>query len=338
MLPLPKHPGVSYIMPVLNEAEHLEAAVAGILAQKYDGEAEVILALGNSTDGTSELAESLAAADPRIQLVRNPANDVPIGLNLAIRASKYPVIIRVDAHSELPPDYTAELVGVLASTDAVNVGGVMLAKGDGPVQEAIARAYNSPFGLGGAAYHGGRTDVPMAAESAYLGVYRREIFDEVGYFDESMRRAQDWELNYRIRQQGYVILFDPGVEVGYWPRASFGALRKQMYATGVWRGALVRRQGKTPLRYLAPPLLVLGLLASLGIALTGAGGRRWLAGCLPALYILGLTGVSFTMPGRSPFGKVLNVLTLAVIHISWGLGFLRGLLRGAGSTVDKSRA
>ena len=341
--PLPDRVAVSYVMPVLNEAGYLEHAVAAILGQEYEGESELVIALGASTDETDAIAARLAEADPRIRLVPNPDNDIPKGLNAAIRASRFPVVIRVDAHAELPDGYTATAVEILRRTGCANLGGVMLAKGRTPVQRAIARAYNSPFGLGGGVYHHGDEDTP--ADSAYLGVFRREVLFEVGLYDPELRRAEDWELNHRIRAAGYQVLFTPKLKVVYWPRASLSALRRQMYATGVWRGHLVRRQGRTPLRYLPPPAVALVVGASLLAGLLQAVGLvrpdAKLAGVahLGALgYLVGVTAVGVaSLGGDSLRDRLLNPLVLITMHLSWGAGFLRGVVAGAESTVDRSR-
>ena len=188
--PAPPGAGVSFVMPVLNERDYLARAVASTLAQEVDGPIELVLALGPSTDGTGELARRLATEDPRIVLVDNPAADIPVGLNLAIRASQYPTIARVDAHSELSPGYTARALRTLERTRAANVGGVMRAEGTTAFQRAAAAAYNSRIGLGGSTYHGGQAETE--AESAYLGVMRRTVLEEVGFFDESIRRGCSW--------------------------------------------------------------------------------------------------------------------------------------------------
>lgn len=344
--PLPEAAGVSYVVPVLNESKHLAGAVAAVLAQEYEGESELILALGASTDDTDAIAADLAAADPRIKLVRNPASDVSSGLNAAIRASRFPVVIRVDAHSDLSPGYTRTAVAALRRTGAANLGGVMVAKGERGVQAAIARAYNSPFGLGGGVYHHGTQETP--ADSAYLGVFRREVLFEVGLFDETQRRGQDWELNSRLRRAGYLVLFVPQLEITYWPRTSLGALRRQMYATGVWRGHLARRQGGSPLRYLPPPLVAVIVSASLACRLAqafgllsrgGAGGRLAATMHLAAAgYLGGAAAVGATLLGGCGLAeRSLNAAVLIVMHLSWGFGFLRGVVFGAERTVDRSR-
>ncbi|QAY61883.1 glycosyltransferase [Microbacterium protaetiae] len=332
-------------MPVLNEADYLEAAVHTILSQEVDGPAEIVLALGPSTDGTTAIAHRLAASDRRILLVDNPGADIPMGLNLAIRASHHPTIVRVDAHSELSPGYVTAALATLSRTRAANVGGVMRADGRTPFQRAVARAYNSPIGLGGGAYHGGAQ--AGEAESAYLGVMRRSVLEEVGLFDETVRRGEDWELNLRIRRAGYRVWFDPALSVTYWPRESWTRLARQFRATGAWRGELVRRYGRrNSLRFFAPPALVVAVLLAIVVGVLQAarvlgGWVSVLAGLvyLPVLAYLVLLGVVSAGSGGGT-GWRDRLWTLAVLptmHLAWGVGFLSGLVAGAGGTVDTSR-
>lgn len=332
-------------MPVLNERDYLEHAVASVLAQDLDAPAELILALGPSTDGTTAVAQRLAAADDRIRLVDNPAAHIPVGLNAAIKASRYDTIVRVDAHSELSAGYARRALEVLDRTGAANVGGVMRADGRAPFQRAVARAYNSPVGLGGGAYHGGTH--AGEAESAYLGVMRRSVIEEVGLFDETIRRGEDWELNLRIRQAGHRVWFDPELFVTYWPRESWWRLARQFRATGAWRGELVRRYGRrNGLRFFAPPALVLNVALAVVVGILQLTGA--LAGIASAIasvvyvplaaYALLVLAMALSPGGDRSFRERLwTIAVLPTMHFSWGLGFLGGVLRGARDTVDASR-
>lgn len=338
-------PGVSYVMPVLNEARYIENAIITVLGQDYAGPKQVVLALGPSTDGTTEIVERLAAADPRIVTVSNPASDIPVGLNLAIAATTHPIIVRVDAHSELEAGYTTRAIETLERTGAANVGGIMRAEGKTPFQMAAARGYNSRFGLGGARYHGGSDEGP--AESAYLGVLRRDILNSVGGFDETLKRGEDWELNLRLRAAGHLVWFDPQLSVTYWPRESWRKLARQFVATGVWRGELVRRYGgRNPWRFFVPPLLVLNLLASVIVAvlqLSGAvdGAASLIASAVylgPIAYVVLVLWLAFVADRGSTWrDKWFFVLVLPTMHLCWGVGFITGLVRGARDTVDTSR-
>lgn len=338
-------PGVSYVMPVYNEAAYIDDAVASVLAQRYDGEQELVLALGPSTDGTSERVEAIAARDGRVRIVHNPEMAIPIGLNRAIRAARHDVIVRVDAHTELDPDYTATAVATLTRTGAASLGGLMVATGRTRFQQAVARAYNSRLGLGGGAYHGSAVEGP--AESAYLGIMRREAIAAVGLYDEGLKRAEDWELNFRLRSAGHLVWLDPALRVTYWPRDTLSKLVRQFVATGIWRGELVRRHGgRHPVRYFAPPALVVASAASLvvlALQLAGAlsGPLSAILGVVhlaPVLYLaLLLALLVVPSSGRTLADRATFALVIATMHVSWGAGFLRGVVVGARDAVDRSR-
>lgn len=343
--PATTHPGVSFVMPVYNEAAYIDDAIESVLAQEYPGECELVVVLGPSTDGTTEKVQSRAAADARIRIVENPQLSIPLGLNLGIRAAAHEVIVRVDAHTEIEPDYTAMGVATLQRTGAASVGGLMVATGRGRLQSAVARAYNHRLGLGGGAYHGAASEGP--AESAYLGIMRREALVAVGLYDEGLKRGEDWELNLRLRDAGHLVWLDPALRVTYWPRSTWAKLARQFHATGIWRGELVRRLGgRNPLRYFAPPALVVSLGLSavlLVLQLTGvvAGLPSLLLSVVhlgPALYLLVLLSL-LVVPSSGPrfADRFTFARVIAVMHLSWGAGFLRGFALGARDAVDTSR-
>jgi glycosyltransferase involved in cell wall biosynthesis len=316
-------------MPVLNEQAHLRSAVSSIFEQKgLDiSQIEVILAIGPSTDMTKEVAESLKAEYP-VVIVSNPTGKTPAGLNLAIKAAKNEVIVRVDAHSQLSPDYTKVALEVLNSTGAANVGGVMKAVGLSPFQQAVAFAYGSRFGLGGGSYHVGGSAGP--SDSVYLGVFRREILEKLGGFNEKMHRGQDWELNLRIRESGEQVWFDPRLEVTYYPRSSLARLARQFFDTGVWRAHLTKAHiNRANLRYFAPPLLVLATSAGLVGFFTGVLG---LLGLIPLVsYLIGVGLISLTSTSLNIKGKLALLIALPTMHFSWGSGFIAGLFTKSGN-------
>ena len=327
-----KAPAVSVILPVLNEADHLEAAVGSVLDQEFDAQLEVLLALGPSKDDTNQIAAKLAKADPRIRLVENPAGLTTVGMNLCIKQAKAEVIIRVDAHSELAPGYIKRGVELLAETGADELGGIMLARGRSAFQQAVAWAYSSRFGIGGAAYHVG--GAAGEAESAYLGIFRADALARVGGYDESIIRGEDWDLAQRIKATGGLVWFSPELSVTYWPRGRFEKLIKQFWSTGVWRGDLTRRNfAAASKRYFAPPVMVLTVAAGLVAAAFGLVlGILPLAGYLAAVAALAVTAANLSIKAR-----VALLVVLPSIHFSWGAGFWFGFLRGAAKTVDRSR-
>lgn len=319
--------GVSIIVPVLQEADYLETAVAHLLEQDYTGPMEIVLALGPSTDDTNAIAHRLAAADARIVCVENPTGRTPSGLNAAIAASHHDVIVRVDAHAEIPVDYVRVAVETLIRTGADNVGGVMGARGVTPFERAVAAAMTSVFGVGAASFHVGGDEGPAA--TVYLGAFRRSTLEAVGGYDETFVRAQDWEMNHRIRTRGGLIWFTPRMHVTYRPRPNARALGRQYLHYGRWRREVMRRHPETvrtpgALRYFAPPLVTLGVL--LGLVVGGLGwlldGPNALLG-IPVAYAAGVIAVSPFVARNSDLAVLVRVpLVLATMHLSWGWGFL----------------
>ncbi|GAB4077619.1 glycosyltransferase family 2 protein [Nostocoides australiense] len=328
----PPWPVVSVIVPVLNEERHLADAVAMIAGQDYPGEMEIVLALGPSRDATDAVAAGLAAADPRIRLVPNPTGRTPAGLNAAIAASYGEIVARVDGHAEIPADYLRTAVTALQEQGADNVGGVMHAEGRTPFERAVATAMRSRIGVGNAAFHvGGQAG---EAETVYLGVFRRAALEAVGGFDEHYERAQDWEMNHRIRGRGGKIWFTPDLKVTYRPRSTPKALARQYFQYGRWRHVIARHhQGSINLRYLAPPAMVTGTTAATLIGLV------WKPALLvPAAYAGAVAaGGVLAARGESPPVKALTPVALAVMHWSWGVGYLTSPRHLAAGRINDPR-
>lgn len=324
-------PAVSAVLTVLNEERHLRAAIRAVLEQDYPGEVEVVMALGPSRDRTTEVAKSLAAENPRIRVVDNPTGRTPEGLNAAIAASRHRIIARVDGHSELSPDYLRVAVETLERTGAVNVGGLMAAEGRTAFEHAVARAMTSTFGVGNAPFHVGGQE--GSADTVYLGVFRREALEAVGGYDEFFARAQDWEMNYRLRQAGGLIWFTPRLRVSYRPRGSLRALATQYFNYGRWRAQVMRRHpGTINARYLAPPLAVIAFVLGAAVALAGVAlpVLGW-AAVVPGTYLaVVLLAALVTGRGLPPRSRAWLPVVYAAMHGTWGVGFLTGVLRDHG--------
>jgi glycosyltransferase involved in cell wall biosynthesis len=309
-------PEISVILPIRNEEKYLADAVSAILAQHYDGKLEVILAVAPSTDKTLEIAQQLHINDPRVVIVDNPTGRTAAGLNLAIAASQYSIIVRVDGHSNIPSNYCQLVSEILEKTGAVNVGGVMAAEGQSLFQRSVARAMRSPLGVGASRFHIGGSAGEV--DTVYLGAFRKEALVAIGGFDERFTRAQDWELNFRLRQAGGVIFFDPRLIVTYRPRSTIKALAKQYFEYGRWRRVISRRhQGTINYRYLAPPFTVAATTLSLLLG--------WLISpylLIPALVYAVFILIASVIIGKNA-GEILCLPTiLLTMHISWGFGFL----------------
>jgi glycosyltransferase involved in cell wall biosynthesis len=309
-------PAISVILPVLNEEPHLAESVTAILSQNYEGPFEIILALGPSRDQTNAIAEELAARDTRIKLVMNPSGKTAAGLNLAIAASENPVIVRVDGHAKIPNDYLSIAVSVLRESGAVNVGGVMAAEGVTNFEIAVSRAMRSPLGVGSSRFHtGGKAG---EVDTVYLGAFRREAINAVGGFDERYTRAQDWELNHRLRKSGGKIYFDPRLQVTYRPRPNLSKLAKQYFQYGRWRRVVSRSHpGTVNLRYLAPPLTLIGTLTSLILGLL-LHPIFLLPAAVYGIFML-ISSILIAKSIREFFSLLAIIPTM---HFAWGAGFI----------------
>ena len=309
------HPSISVILPVLNEEAHLEDAVHSILSQDYQGKIEVILAVGPSHDRTLEIAQSISRRDTRVVLVDNPSGRTAAGLNLALNKSQSPVVVRVDGHAQIPNDYLRLIVEILNKTGAVNVGGVMAAVGTTPFERAVAGAMRSPLGVGASRFHtGGEAGV---VDTVYLGAFRRDALVAIGGFDERFTRAQDWELNFRLREKGGIVYFDPSLHVTYRPRSTVRALAKQYFEYGRWRRVVSRRHsGTINYRYLAPPFALVGF--SLSVI---AGFFLPICFIPAAIYLLFVLAASVRI-ASSIREYFLLLAVIPTMHFAWGAGFI----------------
>ena len=318
-------PGVSVIMSALDEEDHLAEAVQCILDQDYAGALEVVLALGPSRDATDEVAAELVRRDERVRTVANPSGRTPAGLNAALQVARHEVVVRVDGHSLVPPDYVRVAVRTLDRTGADNVGGVMAAEGRTPFEQAVARAMTSVMGVGAASFHTGGEEGP--APTVYLGAFRRAALERVGGYDEDFVRAQDWEMNHRIRDSGGLVWFTPQMTVAYRPRPSLRRLAQQYFEYGRWRREIMRQHPETiTLRYLAPPVAVTGIaVGTLAAAVGFAAGRPVLRLGLAApvgYAALVLAGSAITGTRLPAAAWVRLPAVYATMHWSWGAGFL----------------
>jgi glycosyltransferase involved in cell wall biosynthesis len=312
-------------MPILNEERHLAEAVAAVLGQDYAGPIELVLALGPSHDRTDDIAEALAEDDRRVSTVRNPTGRTPEALNAALAALSpaAEVVVRVDGHGVLDPDYVRTACELLEQTGAANVGGLMDAEGVTSFERAVAAAMTSRLGVGASRFHTGGDAGP--ADTVYLGVFRRQWLSRMGGYDPRFVRAQDWELNHRIREAGGLVWFSPRLRVAYRPRPTLTALARQYRDYGRWRRVVARTHaGTINARYLAPPIALVGFVAGL------VGGFVWWPLWLvPAAYLLLTTVGGLTVRDRRlrPTDRLWLPVILPTMHFAWGWGFLTSRVR-----------
>ncbi|MCJ7695775.1 MAG: glycosyltransferase family 2 protein [Anaerolineaceae bacterium] len=321
-------PFISILIPIHNEVDYIERCLNAVLHQDYSFDRlEVLIADGMSDDGTQAVISRFQENYTQIYLYDNPGRIVPIGLNILIPNTKGEILIRVDGHCIIAPDYVSNCVRHLQDSEVDGVGGPIQTIGEDFTSRVIALAMSSKFGVGNSSF---RTEAGQTkfADTVPFPAYTRSIIDKVGLYDEELVRNQDDEYNYRIRGNGGKILLADDVRSTYYSRGSLGKLWKQYFQYGYWKVRVLQKHPKQmSLRQLVPPVFVLGLITLLiMVAILKIGWIVFIG--YTGLYLLANLATSIVIACRKGC-KYFWLLPVAfvTIHISYGLGFLLGLMK-----------
>jgi succinoglycan biosynthesis protein ExoA len=324
---------VSVIVPVRNESRFIEHTLRQLVTQRYDPERfEILVVDGESTDGTPDRVAKFVEEYANVHLFSNPRRLSSAARNIGIRHARGDVVVIVDGHCELEDDrYLSKLADAFdrSGADCVGRPQPLDVTGASTLQRAIAAARSSRLGHhpDSFIYSSAEGFVPAKSVAA---AYRRSVFEEVGYFDESFDVCEDVELNHRIDCKGLRCFFTPQVAVRYAPRATLGGLFRQLVRYGRGRVRLVRKYPETlSLGMLPPPLLVAGLVVGLPLSFTAV----WLAAIYVvavALYATVVLAASASLAFRLRRLRLLFALPLVflTIHIASGAGMLFEMLQG----------
>ncbi|MFN2386443.1 MAG: glycosyltransferase family 2 protein [Thermoanaerobaculia bacterium] len=328
--PLPSpadRPFVSVLMPIREEARHLQRSLGSVLAQDYPADRlEVLVADGMSQDGTRDIVASLAAGRGNVRLLDNPRGIVATGLNAAIAEARGEIFVRVDGHCEIEPDYVRRCVDHLVAGRAEGVGGPLDTVGETRVARAIALAMSSRFGVGGSPFRTLR-DQTCLVDTVAFPAYRRDVVERAGPFDEELVRNQDDEYNYRLRKLGARILLAADVRSRYWSRSSLSSLWRQYFQYGFWKVRVMQKHPRQMRpRQFAPPAFAGALLVLVAAAPFLAAARVAL-GALAGSYAVFLAIACVRLARREPGSLPVVPVALAILHLAYGLGFLTGVAR-----------
>jgi succinoglycan biosynthesis protein ExoA len=326
---------ISIVVACRNERKYISAFTESLLAQDLSGfDWELIIADGNSDDGTREFLFEFARAHPRITIIENSFRIVATGLNAAIRAANGEIILRMDTHSEYAPDYVRKCVEALENGDACNVGGPARTRAEGSRPCAIQAAYHSRFSSGGARFHD--ENYTGYVDTVPYGCWRKETLMRIGLFDEQLVRNQDDELNLRLTRAGGKIWQSADIVSWYHPRTALSSLFRQYFQYGFWKVRVIRKH-RLPAswRHLIPgAFMLLNVMLFLSVIIASAS-RAWfareimLAAWATLLLPYVLACLVFAVFSARNYGwRLLPYLpqTFAVFHTSYGLGFLAGLI------------
>ena len=309
-------PSISVVIPTRNAEAYISQSIDSILAQDYAGPIEILVADGSDTPATSELIRQYY---PEVRLIANPDKSTGHGGNLGFEAATGDIIIRCDSHVTFPTEYVSRAVETLERTGAANIGGWQQPVGTTLFEKTVAIAMTTPLGVGDSRHRlRGKEGV---TDTAFLGVFRRETLEEIGGYDTSLARNQDYELNYRLRKQGKIIWFDPELVSSYRPRSTLWALINQYFNYGRWKSVVIwKHPTSARLRHIASPALVLAFAAGGVLALVGILGP---IAILLFTYIMTIVVGSVVVGFRRREALVAFLpLVLTAMHLSWGIGFL----------------
>lgn len=331
------NPFISIIVPIRNEALNIESCLLAIAEQSYPTDLmEILVVDGMSSDNTTEIIKDFAARYPSIQIIllNNPGHIVPIGMNIAYQYAKGEIIIRVDGHCIIDKNYVRNCVRHLQHAGVDAVGGPITSVGKTYIAQAIAFAMSSPFGVGNSAFRTVKGET-LFVDTVPFPAYSRQIIKLAGGYDEELVRNQDDEYNFRIRKMGGKILLAEDVRSIYFSRTSLTKLWRQYYQYGYWK---VRVMQKHPLqmsiRQFLPPIFVLALFFSSFLAIILENVHFLLFIGLP--YLTSNFGASLWITTRHTWRSLpLLPLIFAILHISYGFGFLIGLAKFSNRWWDK---
>jgi GT2 family glycosyltransferase len=318
---------VSIVVPMLNEAAHVDDLIADIAGQDYAGELEIVVADGGSTDGSAARLQAAAARqDVAVDLVVNPHRWAAHGLNACVERATGDLIIRLDCHTRYPADYVSKLVRAAEETGASCVGGLAVPVGHTPTERAAACATASPFG-GIAWTRHGQGSERVEVDTVFCGAFRPNAFEVVGLFDESLLRNQDDEFSLRLRRAGGRVVLDPTIHAYYKPRDSYRGAFSQYYQYGFWKVAVMKKHGSVVSARSLAPVAFVGSAAGLGLASAFLPAARKLLATELALYGLAamLFGAASVRKRREPLRQLPRVVSIfPTYHVAYGLGLLRG--------------
>ena len=326
-LTLPARPLVSIVIPCLNEERYITNLLDSLAAQDYGPDGiEVIVADGGSTDRTRELVDAYPSQFRRLALVDNPKRITVGGLNAGMDAATGDCWIIIGAHSVVREDFVRASVEALQRTGAACVGGPIETVGEGRTGRAIAAAMSSPFGVGNAKFRYAETEGEV--DTVPFGCYHRKVWENVGRFDETVDGADEDSYNARLIEAGGRIVLVPTIRSTYYPRRTLRALAKQYWEYGAAKGTLLGRGRPLQPRHFAPSAMVAGgpSLLLLGAFLKPA---RVLLVLLAGLYVAGGVVMSARVARKSGASRALTFAATAIMHATYGAGFIAGALREA---------
>jgi len=317
-------PTVGIAIPCFQEEKYIEKCLRSCINQTYKGTIQLIVVDGGSTDGTLKIIKKIQEEFPdQIVLKQNPKKVTPISLNIGLSSLQTDFKMILGAHSYLTPEYIQNTIDVFESNETIDcVGGVIINEYEDEKSKTIGLAMSSPFGVGNATFRTGGNKGYV--DTVAFGMYKKDIFEKIGYFNENLIRNQDDEFNFRLTAQNGKIWFDPNIVSHYYSRGNYQKLFSQYYQYGFWKVYVnVLHQSVTSIRQLIPCFFVVYLLGN--IILNIAYPQFHLTWNFPLYLYLFIGTIAALKKDLTKFFPIL--MTFILLHISYGWGYLMGILQ-----------
>ena len=326
-------PFISIIIPIRNEEDKIFSTLNSIINQNYQSDRiEIIISDGCSYDNTINIIKEIASQDSRIKIINNDYNIVSSGFNLGLNEAKGDIIVRVDGHCEISSNYISCCVALLKSKDADIVGGCIKTESNGIIGRAISIAQSSLFGVGGVKFRNSSCNTATYVDTLPFGAHCREVFSDIGGYDEEMIYNQDDEFNLRATIAGKKIWMDPSIITKYYSRSSYGKLFKQYFNYGCFKvRGIQKRKQVISIRHIIPSIFVMVLSGAfiLGYSLN----QSWVSFSVFIFYlIINILSSIYISPKTSSIPMVF--VSFWILHLGYGLGFIWGLLKFASKWGD----
>ncbi|GGE09783.1 hypothetical protein GCM10011571_08870 [Marinithermofilum abyssi] len=312
------------MLVVRNEENHIENLLEAILNQDFpQSKYEVIVVDGESTDRTPEIVQQIQERYPdRIRFLHNPRKTLATGWNIGIQHANGEYVIRVDGHSQIPQNFLSRTYEVAQRVpDASCVGGVVETIGTGFWGEVNAYVYSHPFGVGNSKFRTTKREWEGFVDTVPYAAYKRQVFDEVGYFDENLKRNEDLEMHARIRNQGGSFFLSTRIRSTYYVRNTLPAFLKKSFGDGKWTMVASKRGvGVLRWRHLIPFMVVLlSALMTVGSFFSPLIGTMFLG--LIGAYLLLLVCSSWGITKQKGWKYFFPcMLSFFLLHFSRGFG------------------
>lgn len=316
----------SIIIPTYNEQDYISNCIESILNQNYKKELlEIIIVDGSSTDDTILIVEELQKKNQKIKLKENPERRTPQSLNIGVKESTGEVVVILGAHTMLDKDFIYFNNKYLNEKNVKVTGGTQINKGLNFMQRSIGLAMENPFAMASAPYRWSKKE--QFVDTVVYAAYRRELFDEIGFFEENFTISEDAEFNWRIRKAGHKIFFSPNIKSYYYPRKNLKKFIHQMFRYGILRVNVLKKHfSAIKMSHIIPSLFVLSLITLFFLTLFTKIDAIYIWIFIISYLVANLIGTLSKVKKENLLYVFVIPIIIFLMHFSWGLGFIVGLL------------